>query len=108
MRLLLIPITIAYLLNIMALTQDHLEKAVAIARRYGADRVLLFGSALHDLESARDLDLAIGGVDGWAFFGMAAEMERVVPVPIDVISLDPETRFNRHIMKRGRFLYEHR
>ena len=90
----------------MPLTQEHLDQAVAIARRYGADRVLLFGSALHDPEAARDLDLAVGGVDGWEFFGMAAEMERVVPLPLDVIPLEPETRFTRRIVERGRAIYE--
>lgn len=90
----------------MPLTQDHLDRAVAIARRYGADRVVLFGSAVNNPERARDLDLAIGGVGGWAFFGMAAEMERAVPLPLDVIPLEPETPFTRRVAARGRLLYE--
>lgn len=92
----------------MAVTQDQLDQAVAIARRYGATRVLLFGSAAHAPEEARDLDLAIGGVPGWEFFGMAAELEEALPVPLDVIPLTPENAFIRHIRARGRWLYEHR
>lgn len=92
----------------MPLTQEHLDQAVAIARRYGADRVLLFGSALRNPETAQDLDLAVGGVDGWDFFGMAAEMEETLPVPLDVIALTPENAFIRHIRARGRWLYEPR
>ena len=90
----------------MPVTQEHLGEAVAIARRYGAERVVLFGSALQHPETARDLDLAVGGVDGWEFFGMAAEMERVVPLPLDVVPLEPESRFTRRITERGRILYE--
>ena len=92
----------------MPITQAHLDEAVAIARRYGATRVLLFGSAAADPKAARDLDLAVGGVPGWEFFGMAAEMERVVPLPLDVIPLEPKTTFTQHIAERGRTIYERR
>ncbi len=92
----------------MKLKPEHLDQAVSIARRYGADRVLLFGSALESPETARDIDLAVGGVDGWEFFGMAAEMEEALPLPIDVIPLFPENAFTRHIRARGRWLYERR
>ena len=89
-------------------TQEYLDHVVAIAKRYGADRVLLFGSAAENPATARDLDLAVGGVGGWEFFGMAAEMERVVPLPLDVIPLEPETTFTRRIAERGRMIYERR
>jgi predicted nucleotidyltransferase len=90
----------------MPVTQDQIDRAVEIARRYGATRVLLFGSAVEHPEAARDIDLAVSGVEGWEFFGMAADMEQAVRVPLDVVPLEPENAFTRHIRDRGRLLYE--
>lgn len=90
----------------MPVTRDQIDRAVEVARRYGATRVLLFGSAVDHPETARDLDLVVGGVDGWDFFRMSAEMEQVVRVPLDVVPLEPENAFIRHIRDRGRWLYE--
>lgn len=90
----------------MAVTQNQIERAVEIALRYGATRVVLFGSALTDPDSARDLDLAVEGVRGWEFYGMSAEIERAVRLPLDVVPLDKENWFTRRISERGRVLYE--
>lgn len=90
----------------MPVTPDQIDRAVSVARRYGARRVLLFGSVLDDPATARDLDLAVEGVAGWAFFGMAAEMEEAVRVPLDVVPLEPSSPFVRHIRERARVVYE--
>ena len=90
----------------MPVTTDQLDQAVAIARRYGASRVVLFGSALADPDKARDLDIAIGGVPGWDFYKLAAELEAGLSVPVDVVPLEPENRFIRRVRERGRVLYE--
>jgi len=75
----------------MPVTAEQIDDAVAVARRYGASRVVLFGRALTDPEHARDLDLAVGGVSGWTFFEMAADMESTLRIPLDVIPLDKES-----------------
>jgi predicted nucleotidyltransferase len=49
---------------LMPVTDEHIETAKAIARDYGATRMVVFGSAVDDPENARDLDLAIEGVEG--------------------------------------------
>ncbi|HET6568037.1 MAG TPA: nucleotidyltransferase domain-containing protein [Rhodothermales bacterium] len=90
----------------MPVTQDQIQRAVDVAKRYGATRVILFGSAATHPETARDLDLAVAGVLGWEFFGMAAEMEQAARIALDVVPLEPETRFIRYIRERGRVLYE--
>lgn len=68
--------------------------------------MLLFGSALSDPESARDLDLAVGGVPGWDFFRKSAEIEERIRVPLDLVPLDVEDPFVREIEQQGRVLYE--
>lgn len=90
----------------MPVTQDQIDRAVEVARSYGATSVLLFGSALEDLTTARDLDLAVDGVPGWDFFRMSAEMERSAKVALDIIPLDQDTWFTRRIRDRSRSLYE--
>jgi predicted nucleotidyltransferase len=73
----------------MPVTQEHIETAKAIAERYGATRMVVFGSAVDDPENARDLDLAIDGVEGWTIWELAGQIERSLDVPVDVIPLDP-------------------
>ena len=92
----------------MAISQEDLEKSIAILRRFGATKIVLFGSAAESLESARDLDLACDGIDGWEFFCAGAQLEDALPVPVDLVALSPPSRFTRHIEKWGRVVYESR
>jgi predicted nucleotidyltransferase len=73
----------------MPVTSEHIETAKAIARDYGATRMVVFGSAVDDPENARDLDLAIEGVEGWTIWELAGKIERSLDIPVDVIPLDP-------------------
>jgi uncharacterized protein len=59
----------------MGVTQAHINKAIMLAKEYGATRLILFGSALSDPKNARDLDLAVDGVPGLSVFTLAGEME---------------------------------
>jgi hypothetical protein len=52
----------------MAIEQKHLDQAMALAKTYGATRLLLFGSALSHPDQAHDLDLACDGVVGWQLY----------------------------------------
>ena len=42
--------------------ETELKKIVSISKEFGAKKVLLFGSCLEDIESAQDIDIAIGGI----------------------------------------------
>lgn len=90
----------------VAITEAHIEQAKAIARSYGATRVILFGRAQTDPAAARDLDLAIGGVPGWTIWKLAAELEEAIDRPLDVVPLEPSTPFTRRIEARGEVLFE--
>ncbi len=89
----------------MPVEQWHLERAVQIARGFGATRVVLFGSAVESPETARDLDIACEGVHGWDLFRLAARLERELGIPVDAVSLTPPSRFTRHVEQWGRELY---
>jgi predicted nucleotidyltransferase len=49
---------------LMPVTDEHIETAKTLARDYGTTRRVVFGSAVDNPENARDLDLAIEGVEG--------------------------------------------
>ena len=88
----------------MTVQQEHLERAIALAKAYGATRLILFGSAATAPERAKDLDLACDGVAGWKFYELGARLEEELRVPLDLIPLDPPTRFTRLIERRGKVL----
>ena len=90
----------------MPVPATDILRSADILRRHGATRIVLFGTALDAPEAARDLDLAVDGIEGWGFFRAAAEVEREVSVPVDLVPLSPPSRFTRHIERRGRLLYE--
>ncbi len=90
--------------RIMSDLESLLKNAVIVARNYGANRLLLFGSALESPESARDLDLACAGVPGWRLFELSAALEETLRVPLDLLPLDPPTPFSRLIEQRSRVL----
>ena len=84
--------------------QEQLERAVALAKVYGATRLILFGSALDRPEQARDLDLACDGVLGWKLYELGARLEEELQVALDLIPLTPSTRFTRLIERKGKVL----
>ncbi len=88
----------------MSITKEELNKVIAISRSYGATRLILFGSGSKSLQSARDLDLACEGVLGWKLFDLGARLEDELGIPIDIIPLQPSSRFTRYIESTGRDL----
>jgi predicted nucleotidyltransferase len=86
---------------LMPVIDEHIEAAKAIARQYGATRMVVFGSAVNDPEHAHDLDLAIEGVEGWTIWELAGKIERALDIPVDVIPLDPNP-FTELVEEYGR------
>lgn len=82
----------------------QIERAVEIAKSYGATRLILFGSAATHPEQAHDLDLACSGVDGWKLYELGARLEEELRVPLDLIALEPRTRLTCMIEAQGRVL----
>ncbi len=88
----------------MPILQAQINRATALARQFGATRLVLFGSALENPALAHDLDLACDGVPGWKLFELAARIEEDVRVPLDLVPLEPATRFTRHVLAKGKRL----
>jgi predicted nucleotidyltransferase len=88
----------------MSIEPEQLDRAIALAKSFGATRLILFGSAANTPDEAGDLDLACDGVSGWKFYELGARLEEELKIPLDLISLNPPTRFTRLIERKGKVL----
>jgi predicted nucleotidyltransferase len=88
----------------MAINPKQIERAVALAKEYGATRLILFGSVLRAPKKAKDLDLACDGVPGWKLYELGARLEEELRVPLDIVPLTPPTPFTRLIEDKGQVL----
>jgi predicted nucleotidyltransferase len=92
--------------GIPMISADQISKCVAVARRFGATKLVLFGSAVDDPENAHDIDLLCEGVDDVEFFRMGAEMENETLAVVDIVPIPPVTRFTEYNIARGKVLHE--
>ena len=90
----------------MTIREDLLDRAVEIAKAFGATRLILFGSVATDPERARDIDLACDGVTGWKLFELGASLEEELRLSLDLVPLSPPSRLTRIIERKGKVLYE--
>ncbi|MCL5991968.1 MAG: DNA polymerase III subunit beta [Bacteroidetes bacterium] len=90
----------------MAITQENIQLAIETARDYGANKLVLFGSALYEPEKANDLDLAVDGIKGFKIFSYGNKLEELLNIHVDVVPLDLDSGFIQHIMKYGKVIYE--
>jgi predicted nucleotidyltransferase len=88
----------------MRIDENTIKTITSIAKEYGATQMFLFGGALESPADARDIDLACGGVTGWKLFELAAQLEDTLHINFDLVSMDPSSRFTRHIEANGKRL----
>ncbi len=86
--------------------ERELAKVVSLSKEFGAEKVLLFGSCLDDVESAHDIDVAIKGVKPEKFFEMYGRILCEVDSELDLIPLeDMREHFAKRILEKGKLLY---
>jgi len=90
----------------MAITSEHIEKAIETAVRFGATKVLLFGSALDNPDEANDLDIGVLGIPSDKFFIFGGTLENLIRKSVDIIPLEIDNPFTRYILKKGKYVYE--
>ena len=86
-------------------TPDQISRCIQIARKYRVRTLVLFGSAFNSPEIARDIDLIAAGVTGIDFTSMGVEMEDAVGMQVDLVPMEPRTRFVEYNIKNGKQLY---
>ncbi|MGR3175929.1 MAG: nucleotidyltransferase family protein [Candidatus Scalindua sp.] len=86
--------------------ERELAKVVSLSKEFGAEKVLLFGSCLEDVESAQDIDIAVKGVKPEKFFEMYGRILGEVDSEVDLIPLeDTREHFAKRILEKGRLIY---
>lgn len=87
----------------------ELDKIVDISKEFGAKKVLLFGSCLEDIKSAKDIDIAVAGIKPREFFKYYGKVSMRVDDEVDIVDLDDiREHFYKRILSQGRVLYESR
>ena len=83
-------------------TSKLIERAAAELKTAGAREIYVFGSAAKGAEAAgSDLDLAVSGLPPAIFYRMGARISDLVGRSIDLIDLDANTPFTRHLRKEN-------
>jgi len=89
--------------------EQALKKIASISKEFGAKRVLLFGSCLEDIESARDIDIAVSGIEPREFFKYYGKVSMAVENEVDIIDLDDvREHLYKRVLSKGRVVYEER
>lgn len=87
----------------------ELPQAVAILRRHGAKRIILFGSLCRPerFHERSDIDLAASGIPAEKFMRASADLMMAIDHPTDLKPWEELDDFFREmILKRGEVLYE--
>lgn len=92
----------------MAITEEQINKCISLAKEFGANKLILFGSVLEEPGTANDIDLACDGINGWKLYEFGARLEELLSVPVDVVALNPANRFTKYLEKKGSIIYESR
>lgn len=87
--------------------EKELAKIISISKEFGANRVVLFGSCLSDIKSARDIDIAVSGVEAGEFFKFYGKISMYVHDEVDLIDLDDvREHLRKRILSKGKLIYE--
>lgn len=76
-----------------------------LARKHSISRVLLFGSSISDLDDARDIDIAIEGIEEGDFYAFCGDVTIALSKPVDVVDISRQSMFSELIRKEGVELY---
>jgi predicted nucleotidyltransferase len=85
----------------------ELAKIISIGKEFGVKKLLLFGSCVSDIESARDIDIAVSGVKPRDFFKFYGKVSMIVDDEVDLIDLDDvREHLRKRILSKGKLIYE--
>ena len=88
---------------------EELKQIVkSCAEQYGAKSVWLFGSAVQDEQNARDIDLAVEGLDSKKFFDFYGRLFFELPKPVDLVDLSQNPPIAAIVRQKGIRIYERR
>ena len=88
----------SYVVVVDAKTHILIERAASELKSAGAREIYVFGSTVRGTNgAASDLDLAVSGLPPSVFYRMGARVSDLVGHSVDLIDLDSNTPFARHL-----------
>jgi len=87
------------------LTEKDKRTITHLARQYGVQKVLLFGSAAERRKESRDIDLGVLGIEPRLFFEFYGSLMFRLSKPVDLVDLSKDTRFNALVKREGIPIY---
>ncbi|NCC62210.1 MAG: hypothetical protein EOM12_15020 [Verrucomicrobiae bacterium] len=84
---------------------DRVKEAVQILVAMGASKVVLFGSAVEDPQSAHDIDLAVSGIASEKMLDADVCVGDVLQQPYDLIRAEDNAGFFEIISRYGKVLH---
>jgi predicted nucleotidyltransferase len=89
-----------------ATLKKELDIILDVSREFGAKKLILFGSCLEDTESARDIDIAVSGINPRKFFEYYGKVSMAVDDEVDIIDLDDiREHLYKRILSKGKVIY---
>lgn len=88
------------------MNRTTMDRCAEIARAFGAKKLVVFGTAAESLDTARDVDFACDGIQGWDLYRFGAKLEEALGRSVDVVALRADDRLSQYILEKGRTLYE--
>ncbi len=85
--------------------EDDMRRAIAILKEAGCTHIFLFGSLTSGkVRPGSDIDLAVRGCPKGKFFRVYGRLLREINHPVDLVSLDKQEPFARHLEKQERLI----
>jgi predicted nucleotidyltransferase len=80
-----------------------IERAAKALKAAGAREVYYFGSAAKktSIGPSSDIDIAVSGLPPEVFFKAMSDAEDAAGHPLDLVDLDDDTPFTRHLKEEG-------
>jgi len=92
-------------INRSMISSDDKSAITELAARYGATRVLLFGSSADPDREGADIDLAVEGVAPEDFFAFYGELLFGLSKPVDLIDLSADSKFSRLVRREAALVH---
>lgn len=82
--------------------RQSIERVAMALKAFGAREVYVFGSiARNVIRPDSDIDIAVSGLPPEVFFKAMSDAEDVAGRPLDLVDLDVDTPFTRHLKEEG-------
>jgi len=85
--------------------KKNIDQAIKILKEGGCQEIYLFGSLVKgNFKEKSDIDLAIKGCPQGKFFHLLGRLMLELDYPVDLIKIDTQNAFSKHLEKEGELL----